>query len=165
MTESLNELIAALRDELQHYGEMLARLDHQQDLILRRASDDVAQSTTEVNEQSALMRLARRHREQTQRRFALRLELSEDAAIADFLPRVPADYRPLLRALVEENNELIGRIHQRARQNHLLLHRSLELMQNLLSAFFPGCGPGGYDGSGNALGRGLAAPMLCEAVC
>ena len=59
----------------------------------------------------------------------LELDLSE--------PLVPAEYRPLLDALVRENNQLLFRVQQRARQNHLLLSRSLELMQRFLSTLFP----------------------------
>ena len=55
------------------------------------------------------------------------------AAFADLIPLLPADYRPLLQALVEENNELLVRVRQRARQNHLMLRRSVELMQELLN--------------------------------
>ncbi len=47
-----------------------------------------------------------------------------------------------MQALVQENNELLVRVQQRARQNHLLLLRSLELMQKLINSLFPGSRPG-----------------------
>ncbi len=53
------------------------------------------------------------------------------------IPLLPADYRPLVQALVDENNELLVRVRQRARQNHLLLSRSVELMQGLLNTLLP----------------------------
>jgi len=41
MIESLQNLINALRRELQEYGEMLALLDRQQQLVMARAADEV----------------------------------------------------------------------------------------------------------------------------
>ena len=50
---------------------------------------------------------------------------------AAIIPLLPPDYRPLVQALVQENNELLARVHQRTRQNHLLLSHAVELMQQL----------------------------------
>ena len=41
-----------------------------------------------------------------------------------------------VQALVEENNELLIRVQQRARQNHLLLSHAVELMQHLINSDF-----------------------------
>ena len=48
---------------------------------------------------------------------------------------MPEAYRPLVSALVEENNQLLARVRQRARQNHILLSRSLELMEKFINSF------------------------------
>ena len=37
----------------------------------------------------------------------------------------------------QENNDLLARVRQRARQNHLRLSRSIELMQGLINSLFP----------------------------
>jgi flagellar biosynthesis/type III secretory pathway chaperone len=50
---------------------------------------------------------------------------------------------------VDENNELLTRIQQRARQNHLLLSRSLELMQGLMDSLLPSREVRVYNGRGN----------------
>ena len=84
-------------------------------------------------------------REDCQRSLAAILNTSE-TSINGLLPLVPADYRPLLSALVQENNELLARAHQRARQNHIILSRSLELMRQLLGTL-----------------SGAAAPLYTEA--
>ena len=42
-----------------------------------------------------------------------------------------------MEALVRENNELLVRVQQRARQNHLLLSHCVELMQQLINSIFP----------------------------
>jgi hypothetical protein len=45
------------------------------------------------------------------------------------------EYRPLIRALVQEINELLGRVRLFAEQNHSQLRRSLELMDHFLVTF------------------------------
>ena len=162
MTE-LDPLIEALRSELQQYGEMLARLDQQQDSILRRAPDEVLVSVTAVQEQGAAIQAARQTREQCHRRLASDLGHAEPTTLAQLAEAVPPDYQPLLRALIEENNQLLVRVQQRARQNHLLLRRSLDLMQGLLQSLFPAGHRTVYDGCGNSFTRNLPASALYDA--
>jgi hypothetical protein len=69
------------------------------------------------------------------------LSLPEGAPFSTIIPLLPADYRPLVQALVQENNELWVRVHHRARQNYLLLSHAVELMQQLNNAIFPGGSP------------------------
>jgi flagellar biosynthesis/type III secretory pathway chaperone len=75
---------------------------------------------------------------------------------------MPPDYRPLAKALVDENNELLARVQQRARQNHLLLRRSLDLMQQLLHSLMPTAHSSVYDQQGQTSGAEPAA-FLCNA--
>jgi len=138
MNEALENLIQALRDELQQYGEMLARLDQQQHHVINRRTEDLLQTTSEIEMQSKVMQQARHLRTEHQTAVALTLGLLPDASFAQIVPALPGNYRPLVQALVQENNESLGRIHQRSRQNHMLLCRSLEMMSRLLSSFMPG---------------------------
>lgn len=138
MNEALEKLINALREELQQYGEMLARLDQQQEHATRRASEDLLQTTAEIEVQSQTMQLARRIRIESLSAVARSVGCASEATFAEVIPLLPADYRPLVTALVQENNESLGRIHQRSRQNHILLCRSLELMSRLLGNLMPG---------------------------
>jgi len=138
MTQGLEELIQSLREELQSYGEMLARLDEQQEQVMNRSPDELLQCTAAMESQSYAIQEARRFRESKQRAVALGLELGGEAGLGEIMARVPADYRPLLGALVQENNELLVRVHQRSRQNHILLCRSMELMSRLLGSLLPG---------------------------
>jgi hypothetical protein len=163
MTDPLHALIDALRQELQQYGEMLARLDHQQESIMRRAADDVLVSVTAIQEQGAVIQQARQAREDRQRALAGHFRQPEKSTLAQLAERIPAAYQPLVHALVDENNQLLIRVQQRARQNHLLLSRSLELMRNLLQTLMP-TGQGAlYDDAGNCLGRDLPARALYDA--
>jgi hypothetical protein len=164
MTEALNRLIAALREELQQYGEMLALLDRQQDMVVARATEDLFQSIAAIQNQAALIHSARSHRDHCRNAVATAVGRPPDVAFSDLIPELPPNYRPLVDALVTENNQLLGRVQQRARQNHLLLTRSLELMQRLLSTLLPSRDPLVYDGHGGRPAGPLPAAPLYEAV-
>ncbi|MEW6302731.1 MAG: flagellar export chaperone FlgN [Verrucomicrobiota bacterium] len=162
--ETVEQLVAALREELQHYGEMLVRLDEQQACVFRRAADDLLRSVESVQNQTEALHRQRGLREQLQRETARQFGLPATATLADIIDRLPPAYRPLVQALVQENNDLLVRVQQRARQNHLLLSRSLELMQNLLGSLMPAASGAAYDHNGGAAPRRLAAHALYEAV-
>ena len=100
MTEPLNILIEALREELRQYGEMLARLDAQQDCISRRASDEVVGSVASIQAQAGVLRNARQAREDSQRLLSESLQVPADTALGQIAPRLPSHCRPLLRALL-----------------------------------------------------------------
>ena len=160
----LPNLIDSLREELKQYGEMLARLDHQQAVVMRRRTDDLLPSVETVNGQAAVIAAARGEREQRQRHLARHLHLPETAGLTEILPLLPPDYRPLVQALVKENNELLTRVQQRARQNHLLLSHAVELMQRLMTVIFPGAAPAVYNDAGQLPGAALPQHSLYEAV-
>jgi flagellar biosynthesis/type III secretory pathway chaperone len=164
MLESLQKLIHALREELQQYGEMLALLDRQQQFVVARAADEVYQSVGLIQEQGAAIETARAHREKCRRLVARDAALAETTVFTALIPELPADYRPLVKALVDENNELLVRVQQRARQNHLLLSRSLELMQGFLNNFFPSRETRVYNDHGNAQVHTVGTRTLYEAV-
>ncbi len=164
MTEFLNNLIESLREELKQYGEMLALLDQQQEMVVLRQTQDLLQTVAAINAQSGTIRAARLEREQYQRHLARHLGLPEAAGFAALVPVLPPDYRPLVSALVQENNSLLARVQQRARQNHLLLTRALELMQRLICSLFPANGTTTYNDTGGVLMPGLAPQSLYDAV-
>ena len=134
MMDILEKVIEALRNELQQYGEMLALLDHQQQVILQRGGDDILHSLSSINTQSATILAARQRRETLQQQLAWALQQPEYSTFAHLLPKVPEHYRILISALVQENNELLERVSQRAQENQNLLHRSLELMQRFITS-------------------------------
>ncbi len=137
MIESIKELIEALRDELKNYGGMLALLDRQQEYLMTRAANEVSQSISLVQGQGLAIQEARKRREECRHAVAGAAGEAETTSFKDLIPLLPADYQPLLKALVDENNELLFRVRRRARQNHLMLKRSVELMQQLLNSLCP----------------------------
>ncbi|MDX1951364.1 MAG: flagellar protein FlgN [Verrucomicrobiota bacterium] len=163
MIAALKELIAALREELQHYGEMLARLDEQQDLVMRREADPLLQCVAAIQQQGVAIQTARATREERQMAVARELGLKE-TEFAQMIPRLPEEYRPLLEALVQENNELLLRIQRRARQNHLLLTQSVELMHRFITSLFPTVETKVYNPGGQVFQRTTPSISLYEAV-
>jgi flagellar biosynthesis/type III secretory pathway chaperone len=137
MLESTKKLIEALRDELKNYGEMLALLDRQQEYLMSRAANEVSQSISRVQAQGVAIQEARKWREDCRRAAAKAAGKAKNTTFKDLIPLLPADYQPLLQALVDENNELLLRVRRRARQNHLMLKRLVELMQQLLNSLCP----------------------------
>ena len=164
MNELLQNLIESLREELKQYGEMLALLDQQQQLVIHRQTSDLLQSVSVVNSLAETIHAVRREREQRRRCLAQHLKLSEPGSFATLIPNLPAAYRPLLTALVQENNELLVRAQQRARQNHLLLSRAVKLMQQFINSLFPGTNPGTYNDAGGVPASVLPPQSLYDAI-
>ena len=163
MIAALQDLILSLREELQQYGEILARLDQQQEWAMRRAADDLLQSTAEIEAQSQVIQSARCQRIERQSEVARALQLEDTAEFAEIIPLLPRDYRPLVAALVQENNELLARVQQRSRQNHVLLSRSLELMNRLIGTLLPSGSPV-YTGKGDIASAVLPKRSIYEAI-
>ena len=130
----LEQAIEALRDELQQYGEMLALLEAQHEIVARRSSGPVLTSIAEVETQRFTIEAARRRRETLQKQLAWALGRPDSDTFRQLLPLVPDEYRPLVAALVEEINELLGRVQGRAEQNRAQLQRAIELMEQFISS-------------------------------
>lgn len=164
MNDLLHNLIEALREEMKQYGEMLAVLEQQQDCVVQRHATELLQNVASINAQADVIAAVRREREQRQRQITQAMNLETDVTFNVIIPLLPADYRPLVSALVSENNELLARIHHRTQQNHLLLSHAVELMQQLINAIFPGGGPKTYDKLGRLPVGNLPQRSLYESV-
>ena len=135
MNELLQNFIESLREELKQYGELLALLDAQQEQVVRRLADDLAETVSAINFQGEVIQAARRERDQRRRELARSLLMPDETLIIKLIPMLPESNRPLVSALVGENNQLLARVQQRVRQNHILLSRSLELMRQFINSF------------------------------
>jgi len=164
MNDLIRNLIEALREELKQYGEMLALLDHQQELVMHRRTNELLESVSTVNGQSEIIQVTRREREQRQREIAQQFNVDDDATFAILIPLLPSDYRPLVGALVQENNELLIRVQQRARQNHLLLSRAVDLMQRFINTLSPTPPTTTYNDIGRVAGDAVVHTSLFQAV-
>ena len=130
----LEDLIEALRGELQQYGEMLARFD---DAAANNTPDLVEDSLVwvkPIQEQERILQLILRRRAGVQRQVTRCLGLPEDASLKRIIPLLPGQHQLQVRALMDENMELSARVQQRADQKRQLLRRSLHLMESCLVA-------------------------------
>ena len=164
MSDSIQDLIGAMREELQQYGEMLALLDRQQKQVVDRAGDEVLHSVRQIQSQGTAIETARMHREKCRKAIAKEYGQAETAGFATLIPLLPPDYQPLLKALVDENNECLVRVQQRARQNHLLLSRSLELMQGFINTLFAAQDTRVYDDRGGVQKASAGSRSLYEGI-
>ena len=76
---------------------------------------------------------------------------------------LPEHYRPLLGALVQENNELLERVRHRAGENQALLLRSLELMQRFITTLSPDSGRQSTQSASSAVRAAASAAAVSEA--
>ena len=164
MNDSSQELVEALRDELRQYGALMGLLDQQQTFIIERRTQDLLQAIDAVNAQAITVEAARSTRELCRRRLAVGLGFSDEAPFTSMLPRLSAAGRTMVQALINENNLVLNRIHQRARQNQLLLRRALELMQQFTERLFPSVVTPGYDGLGRRMEPAQTPRRFYEAV-
>ena len=120
--------VAALRDELQHYGGALALLDGDR----LSPADAPGNVQTAFLSHSEALKSARGTRLAAQRALALRLRLPELAPFRQVAVRVEAAYRPLVVALVEENFHLLLRLRHRSQREHLRLQRALASLERVI---------------------------------
>lgn len=115
-----NDLVAALRNELQESGGLI-RLLNQQTMALYRY--DRAENTRLEDQIRAQIRVAircRQSREVILRQTAANLALGEDASSETVLAHFPGYVQPLLEALCTEVECLNERLVERLRQNQQL---------------------------------------------
>lgn len=141
-------LVELLRSELAAYGGLLALFERQQALLWSREVQAVSEASLEIE---ALATESVRHREARERwvtQFAMEHSRSPDSSLRQLLPLFPADQRALLDALILEVNHLIHRVRRRARQNHSLLARAVELHREAVATLHPAARPRTYVASG-----------------
>ena len=135
--DDINQLIESLREEMTQYGELLALMQEQQELIINRQPQELLTNLNEVNVQMEKIAEARQAREQARATLTTQLNATQETTFKQMTSQLPAEYQPLLEALVDEVNALLQNVHKWLRQNHLLLKRSLDLMQGILQNVYP----------------------------
>ena len=135
--DDINQLIESLREEMTQYGELLALMQEQQELIINRQPQELLANLNEVNGQMEKIAEARQAREQARAALTAQLDATQETTFKQMTSQLPAEYQPLLEALVDEVNALLQNVHKWLRQNHLLLKRSLDLMQGILQNVYP----------------------------
>jgi hypothetical protein len=135
MTRPLQQLIDALRQELQHHGELLARLDEIPVACPDLENSDAARA---VERQTESLLATQRERERLQLQLAWAAEQPDACSFEELIPVLPPAYRPLLTALVQENESLRRRVGDRLRESLSWLDRACEVSGRTLGVIaFP----------------------------
>jgi flagellar biosynthesis/type III secretory pathway chaperone len=138
MITELEVLARPLREEIQEYGALLNLFEDQQTAILQRQPDLVLAIVDAIAKQVELIHTCQKRRKQLVQTIAFEEGCSEQLSLLGLLPHFPAPARPMLEALVNEVNRLIRQTRRRARQNQMLLVRTIELSQEMLRRLRPG---------------------------
>lgn len=133
MTQILEQVIEALRDELQQFGEMLALLEAQEKSLNRGDISDVAHAASAIDLQRNVIESARTRRETLQKQLAWTIGEPDTRSFQSLLHRLPDNYRPLLLALQGEINDLIEAVRTRLEANQVQLRRALDQTARSLS--------------------------------
>jgi hypothetical protein len=120
-----DQLVDALRDELQEKGGLIPLLNLQTETLYRR--DPVASERVEDQIRAQLHLIARCTQARTivLRQTASRFRLSEEAGTDEIIHSFPEYVHPLLEALVSEVDRLSIRMEERLKQNQELKQRFL----------------------------------------
>jgi hypothetical protein len=142
------EIVVMLQNELQEYGGLLHLFDRQQKCIVHQDPTGFLDINVDVDEQIAKLSHCRLGREELVRQTALALGKSKDITLSALSHSFAAEHQPLLRALIDEINDLITRTQRRTRQNRMLLSQCVESARQLLAVSNPGAIPGTYGAHG-----------------
>lgn len=141
-------LVETLRSELQECGGLYNLLCRQQDSIIERKSDDVLVVNDEIETQAEAVGELRRRREEIVDQLGARVEIERRGRIRDLVPHFPEVAQPLIDALIRDINHIVRRTRQKARQNHLLLSRAMEITEQMLRVLQPESFTRTYERSG-----------------
>lgn len=131
-TNDVERLIGAMREELHVYGGMLLTLDCQHSTTAQRAGSPLHETLRALEFQTDEVRRTRNRSQSLREALCLSLKIGGQAITSEIMTRLPEDYRPLLNALMDENNELFRRVQKMTLENVLLLNHSVEAMQRML---------------------------------
>jgi hypothetical protein len=115
-----DDLVAALRNELQENGGLVRLLNQQSRALYRHDADENERLEDQIRSQIRLAVRCRQTRELILRQTAANLALAEEASPEMILARFPTYVQPLLEALYTEVECLTGRLGERLRQNQQL---------------------------------------------
>ncbi len=147
-----------LRAELAAYGGLLSFFERQQAALMKRDAQAVLDTSLVIERLAVETARSREARELHVAAFARAHQRSGTEPLRHLLNLFPAEERPLLDALIDEINRLLQVVRRRARQNHAILVRAVELRRELLGTLRPGSFSRTYS-SGGRPARTAPAPV------
>lgn len=128
MNRPLQQLIDALREELQQCGEILAQLDEP----VRFASSSATRAAWPGQLRADGLLAARDARAFSWQQLAWAAQKPQAVSINELIPSLPQDHQPLVGALVEETEALWRRVYARLHQDFRWLDRAREASRQCL---------------------------------
>ncbi|MBD5778649.1 flagellar protein FlgN [Pelagicoccus sp. NFK12] len=132
-----NPLVELLRNEVQEYGGLYNLLERQQDEIFSRDPELVLKTNSEIESYMSEMGGLREQREAVVRDMARGCGADEEEPLSKLIVHFPDFMQPMLQALVDEINHMIRRTRQKARQNFMLLSRTMEINHETMQKLQP----------------------------
>jgi hypothetical protein len=120
-----DQLVDALRDELQEKGGLIQLLNQQTETLYRSDVEENERLEEQIRVQLRLIARCIQSRELALRQTASRFQLSEDVQSDEVIRSFPEYVHPLLEALFSEVDRLSNRMQERLRQNQGLKERFL----------------------------------------
>ncbi|MBV8223713.1 MAG: hypothetical protein JO232_00825 [Verrucomicrobia bacterium] len=118
-----NQLVDALRNELQEKGGLIRLLDQQVQAVYRRDTRENERLEEQIRLQLRVIARSTQFRELILRQSASSFQMSEDVHVNELIASFPDFVRPLLEALVTEVDRLSNRLQDRLGQNDGLKQR------------------------------------------
>jgi cell division septum initiation protein DivIVA len=118
-----DQLVHALRDELQEKGGLIRLLNQQTETLYRRDTVENERLEEQIRAQLRLISRCTHDREFALRQTAANLHLSDDVQPSDVIRSFPEYVHPLLEALYSEVDRLSNRMEERLKQNQGLKDR------------------------------------------
>ncbi len=132
-----NPLVDLLRNEVQEYGGLYNLLERQQGEIFNRDPALVLNTNAEIESYMSDMGGLRERREAFVREMARNCGADEEKPLSQLIVHFPDFMQPMLQALVDEINHMIRRTRQKARQNFMLLSRTMEINHETMQKLQP----------------------------
>ena len=120
-----DQLVDALRDELQEKGGLIQLLNQQTETLYRGDIAENERLEEQIRIQLRLISRCTQGRELALRQTASRFQLNEDVQSSEVIRSFPDYVHPLLEALFAEVDRLSNRMQERLRQNQGLKERFL----------------------------------------
>src|ERR1700739_3442072 len=120
-----NQLVDALREELQEKGGLIRLLNQQTETLYRRDTAENERLEEQIRIQLRIIPRCTQGRELALRQNARKSQLNEDVQSNEVIRSFPEYVHPLLEALFSEVDRLSNRMQERLRQNQGLKERFL----------------------------------------
>jgi hypothetical protein len=120
-----DQLVGALRIELQEKGGLIGLLNRQTETLYRRNTEEYVRLEEQIRTQLELIVRSTQGRDDAVKQTASAFHLNEDVQSNEVIRGFPDFVRPLLEALFSEVERLSIRMKERLKQNKALKERFL----------------------------------------